>query len=56
MRLVQNFDKRLLTKYPEINASTAEENGGMCGICYCGFEDDDEEMKVDQLVCGHQYN
>ena len=50
------FDKSLLQKYPEINASTSAENGNMCGICYCEFEDDDEEMKVDQLVCGHQYN
>jgi lipopolysaccharide biosynthesis glycosyltransferase len=47
-----DFDQKLLTKYKDINASTKENNGGMCSICFCEFED---ELKPFSLSCGHQY-
>ena len=50
------YDTTLVQQHPDVNASLAENNSGMCGICYCEFDEDDEEMKVDQLCCGHQYN
>ena len=38
------FDEKLVEKYPEIHNSRSDKNEGQCGICFCGFEEDDEEM------------
>ena len=47
------FDTELVKKWDDINSSLKENNGGLCSVIYCEFDDDDEEMKADYLSCGH---
>jgi hypothetical protein len=54
MGLKYNVD--LTTKYPEITERLPCNNGNMCNVMYMEFDDDDEEMKADQLSCGHQFS
>ena len=44
------YDKDLIKKYPDINASSKENNGGMCLVCYCDFDND-----AVSCICGHQF-
>ena len=39
------FDISLPKKHPVINASLAENNGGMCPVVYDDFDENDSEMK-----------
>ena len=50
------YNTKLNQKYPEIDDSTAENNKGICNICYCDFDQKDEQMKADSLSCGHQFS
>ena len=49
------FDQNLTKKYPEINDSTAEKNGGLCSVFFMDFEDEGE-MRPISLSCGHQFS
>jgi hypothetical protein len=47
------FDKELNKKYPDITERLKENNQNMCNVMYMEFDDEDEEMKADELICGH---
>ena len=50
------YDMELNKKYKDITASLPENNNGMCGICFCEFDDSDKDWKAESLVCKHQYH
>ncbi len=50
------FDKSLTKKYPEINERLKQNNGNMCNVMYMEFDKNDEDMKAEQLSCGHQFS
>ena len=50
------FDKELNKKYPDITERLKENNQNMCNVMYMEFDDEDEEMKADELICGHQFS
>ena len=54
-RVGLKMDPKLVTQYPEINASLAANNDNMCAICYCEFDPHDPVWKAVSLCCGHQY-
>ena len=45
-----DYDTTLVSFHPEINASMQQNNNGMCGVCFCEF---DEESPARSLECGH---
>ena len=51
-----DFNDKLPTEHPEMNASLAANNDNLCQIIYDDFDEDDPEMKPMQLVCGHQFS
>ena len=44
------YDTQIDKLHPDIKKHLNENNEGLCGICFCPYED-----KVDQLSCGHQF-
>jgi hypothetical protein len=48
-----DYDEKLVKKYPDINQSRKENNGGYCSIMVCEFDDQDPEMVPKSLKCGH---
>jgi hypothetical protein len=47
------FDLELNKKYPEITERLKENNNNMCNVMFEAFDDEDEDMIPDWLVCGH---
>ena len=50
------YDKTLVKKYPDIDERIAKNNGNMCNVMYMEFDPDDDDMRPDQLACGHQFS
>jgi hypothetical protein len=50
-----DFDETLVSKHPEINASLAKNNCGLCPVYYDDFNENDDEMRPMSLDCGHQF-
>lgn len=47
------FDQNLTKKYPDISERLKKNNKNMCNVMYMEFDDNDEEMRAEQLSCGH---
>ena len=47
------YDSKLIEKYPDIDATRKENNGGMCMVMYEEFEEGDPDYDSDELICGH---
>ena len=47
------YDPDIAVAFPNVNDSLAQNNNGVCSVCYCEF--DPEDFKADSLACGHQY-
>ena len=50
------YDNKLTQKYPDIVDRLAKNNNGMCNVFYMDFDDNDSDMKADELICGHQFS
>mmetsp|Transcript_40336 Transcript_40336/g.61551 ORF Transcript_40336/g.61551 Transcript_40336/m.61551 type:complete len:117 (-) Transcript_40336:953-1303(-) len=49
------FDVELEKQHKDIHSTRAENNSGMCGVCFCGFEEDEPELQALSLKCKHQF-
>lgn len=49
------YDKSLTKKHKDIVMSLAKNNNNQCGICFTGFDPNDENEAPFSLSCGHQY-
>ena len=50
------YDVSLNKKYPEIVERLAENNQNMCNVMYMEFDDNDDDMRADSCICGHQFS
>ena len=50
------YDQTLNKKYPEIVERLKEHNQNLCNVMYMEFDPNDEDMRADSLVCGHEFS
>lgn len=50
------YDESLNEKYPDIVDRLAANNGNMCNVMYMEFDEDDDDMRADECICGHQFS
>ena len=50
------YDKSLNGKYPDITERLAANNGNMCNVMFMEFDPDDDDMRADECICGHQFS